>query len=68
MGIIATVDEDFQSAGPSVDELTLTLDGWEGPLDLLLSLVACRRSTSPKSPSCTGRQYPPIWPKRGREA
>jgi segregation and condensation protein A len=38
------VDEDFES--PPVrqsDELNLTLDGWEGPLDLLLSLARVQK-------------------------
>src|ERR1043166_256790 len=44
MGIIASVDEDFES--PPVrqsDELNLTLDGWEGPLDLLLNLARAQK-------------------------
>jgi segregation and condensation protein A len=44
MGILADVDEDFDS--PSVrqsDELNLTLDGWEGPLDLLLNLARAQK-------------------------
>src|SRR3954471_10313835 len=44
MGIVDGVDEDFES--PPVrqsDELTLTLDGWEGPLDLLLSLARAQK-------------------------
>ena len=44
MGIISGVDEDFES--PPVrqsDELNLTLDGWEGPLDLLLSLARAQK-------------------------
>src|SRR4249919_3229143 len=44
MGIIVIVDDDFES--PAVrqsDELTLTLDGWEGPLDLLLSLARVQK-------------------------
>src|ERR687883_144671 len=44
MGIVASVDEDFES--PPVrqsDELTLTLDGWEGPLDLLLNLARAQK-------------------------
>jgi hypothetical protein len=44
MGIIATVDEDFESSPVrQSDELTLTLDGWEGPLDLLLSLARAQK-------------------------
>ena len=44
MGIIATVDEDFESLPVrQSDELTLTLDGWEGPLDLLLSLARAQK-------------------------
>jgi segregation and condensation protein A len=38
------VDEDFES--PSVrqsDELNLSLDGWEGPLDLLLNLARAQK-------------------------
>src|SRR5436190_299063 len=44
MGILADVDEDFDS--PPVrqsDELNLTLDGWEGPLDLLLNLARAQK-------------------------
>src|ERR1043166_10117820 len=44
MGIVASVDEDFDS--PPVrqsDELNLTLDGWEGPLDLLLNLARAQK-------------------------
>src|SRR3954447_25088157 len=44
MGIVDGVDEDFES--PPVrqsDELTLTLDGWEGPLDLLLNLARAQK-------------------------
>src|SRR5256885_6352258 len=40
MGIIAAVDEDFEERPVrQSDELNLTLDGWEGPLDLLLNLA-----------------------------
>src|SRR5689334_14970493 len=44
MGYSAGVDEDFES--PPVrrsDELTLNLDGWEGPLDLLLNLARAQK-------------------------
>src|SRR5438309_5908860 len=44
MGILPRVDEDFES--PPVrqsDELNLTLDGWEGPLDLLLNLARAQK-------------------------
>ena len=44
MGIMTSVDEDFES--PPVrqsDELNLTLDGWEGPLDLLLNLARAQK-------------------------
>ena len=44
MGILRGVDEDFDS--PPVrqsDELTLTLEGWEGPLDLLLNLARAQK-------------------------
>ena len=44
MGILRSVDEDFDS--PPVrqsDELTLTLEGWEGPLDLLLNLARAQK-------------------------
>jgi len=44
MGILCAVDEDFDS--PPVrqsDELNLTLDGWEGPLDLLLNLARAQK-------------------------
>jgi segregation and condensation protein A len=44
MGILVVVDEDFES--PPVrqsDELNLSLDGWEGPLDLLLNLARAQK-------------------------
>ena len=44
MGNLAAVDEDFES--PPVrqsDELNLSLDGWEGPLDLLLNLARAQK-------------------------
>ena len=44
MGILSVVDDDFDS--PPVrqsDELNLTLDGWEGPLDLLLNLARAQK-------------------------
>jgi segregation and condensation protein A len=44
MGILPGVDEDFDS--PPVrqsDELNLSLDGWEGPLDLLLNLARAQK-------------------------
>ena len=43
-GYSAAVDEDFDS--PPVrqsDELNLSLDGWEGPLDLLLNLARAQK-------------------------
>lgn len=43
-GYYVGVDEDFES--PPVrqsDELNLTLDGWEGPLDLLLNLARAQK-------------------------
>src|SRR3954451_6726904 len=43
-GYSRQVDEDFES--PPVrhsDELNLTLDGWEGPLDLLLNLARAQK-------------------------
>jgi segregation and condensation protein A len=44
MGIVAVVDEDFESPpARQSDELTLTLDGWEGPLDLLLNLARAQK-------------------------
>src|SRR3954452_13498243 len=40
MGIVDGVDENFESSPVrQSDELTLTLDGWAGPLDLLLNLA-----------------------------
>jgi segregation and condensation protein A len=43
-GIIRTVDEDFDERPiRQSDELTLSLDGWEGPLDLLLSLARAQK-------------------------
>jgi len=44
MGILQRVDEEFDS--PPVrqsEELNLTLDGWEGPLDLLLNLARVQK-------------------------
>ena len=44
MGYSDGVDEDFDS--PPIrhsDELTLNLDGWEGPLDLLLNLARAQK-------------------------
>ena len=44
MDIMLAVDEDFEK--PSVrqsDELNLMLDGWEGPLDLLLTLARVQK-------------------------
>jgi segregation and condensation protein A len=44
MGILPGVEEDFDS--PPVrqsDELNLSLDGWEGPLDLLLNLARAQK-------------------------
>jgi segregation and condensation protein A len=44
MGIVASVDEDFDERPVrQSDELNLTLDGWEGPLDLLLSLARAQK-------------------------
>ena len=43
-GIIRIVDEDFDERPiRQSDELTLSLDGWEGPLDLLLSLARAQK-------------------------
>ncbi|HET7816419.1 MAG TPA: ScpA family protein [Sphingomicrobium sp.] len=35
--------EGFEFTGRAADELTLNLDGWEGPLDLLLSLARAQK-------------------------
>jgi segregation and condensation protein A len=44
MGIIVAVDEDFEERPVcQSDELNLTLDGWEGPLDLLLNLARVQK-------------------------
>src|SRR5437868_6641378 len=44
MGIIAVVDEDFEERPVrQSDELNLSLDGWEGPLDLLLNLARAQK-------------------------
>ena len=44
MGILQNVDDDFEERPiRSSDELTLNLDGWEGPLDLLLSLARVQK-------------------------
>jgi len=43
-GIIGLVDEDFDERPVrQSDELNLSLDGWEGPLDLLLSLARVQK-------------------------
>jgi segregation and condensation protein A len=43
-GYLAAVDEDFDSRPVrQSDELNLTLDGWEGPLDLLLNLARAQK-------------------------
>ena len=43
-GIIGPVDEDFDERPVrQSDELNLSLDGWEGPLDLLLSLARAQK-------------------------
>ena len=43
-GIIGLVDEDFDERPiRQSDELNLSLDGWEGPLDLLLSLARAQK-------------------------
>src|SRR3954468_13349505 len=44
MVILSIVDEDFEELPiRQSDELTLNLDGWEGPLDLLLSLARAQK-------------------------
>jgi segregation and condensation protein A len=44
LGNLASVDEDFDERPiRQSDELTLALDGWEGPLDLLLSLARAQK-------------------------
>src|SRR6478609_6546998 len=44
MGIMTLVDEDFEERPVrQSDELNLTLDGWEGPLDLLLNLARAQK-------------------------
>jgi len=44
MGIMGLVDEDFEERPVrQSDELNLTLDGWEGPLDLLLNLARAQK-------------------------
>src|SRR3954466_6980603 len=44
MGIITFVDEEFEERPVrQSDELNLTLDGWEGPLDLLLNLARAQK-------------------------
>ena len=35
--------EGLEFEGRAADELTLNLDGWEGPLDLLLSLARAQK-------------------------
>ena len=44
MGISSAVDEDFEERPfRQSDEFNLTLDGWEGPLDLLLTLARAQK-------------------------
>src|SRR3982751_1417496 len=44
MDIVPIVEEDFEERRVrQSDELTLTLDGWEGPLDLLLTLSRAQK-------------------------
>ena len=44
MVLLAAVDEEFDERPiRQSDELTLSLDGWEGPLDLLLSLARVQK-------------------------
>jgi segregation and condensation protein A len=44
MDIVPIVEEDFEERPVrQSDELTLTLDGWEGPLDLLLTLSRAQK-------------------------
>src|SRR3954449_3532827 len=44
MVILSLVDEEFEERPiRQSDELTLNLDGWEGPLDLLLSLARAQK-------------------------
>src|SRR6476619_8115284 len=44
MGYCASVDEEFEERPVrQSDELNLTLDGWEGPLDLLLNLARAQK-------------------------
>ena len=44
MGIMGLVHEDFEERPVrQSDELNLTLDGWEGPLDLLLNLARAQK-------------------------
>src|SRR5436309_9581633 len=44
MVILRSVDEEFEERPiRQSDELTLALDGWEGPLDLLLSLARAQK-------------------------
>ena len=44
MGIMPSVDDDFEERPVrQSDELNLTLDGWEGPLDLLLNLARSQK-------------------------
>src|SRR5438045_9760361 len=41
---MSLVDDDFESPPlRQSDELNLTLDGWEGPLDLLLNLARAQK-------------------------
>ncbi len=37
------VDEDFTARAEGADRLTLDIDGWEGPLDLLLTLARAQK-------------------------
>jgi segregation and condensation protein A len=41
---VTDVFEDFEPSRPASDErLTLDIDGWEGPLDLLLTLARAQK-------------------------
>ena len=45
IGQVGEIDEDFEVEAPvrEEDRLTLDLDGWEGPLDLLLTLARAQK-------------------------
>ena len=54
-------DDSFEEPVRVADRLTLDLDGWEGPLDLLLTLARGQKVDLARISILAGR---PIWPHR----